>query len=359
MALKLSVVSGANGDKYYAIGRLNGVRVNRSTGYGLAQKRLAMAELKRIEKEILTGAPSTSKRSPKRSSSNTLMVGLSTYLNRPGGVGVTTANYVRSFAEAHKDKSVEEIMPIDVINFVTKKIKGKKPKSDSTLRREINAIQGFLNFLREGLMLSALTIRKPAEHEPQTTRFTEEQRNHMLAVCEEEEPWFVPHLTFLFYTGARRSEVCRLRWCDIEWCEANKEPKVVIMRSRKGARGRVIERRVPVHPVLGPIIKAMRMLRRPRPEHHVFLSCTGQPINTPAGINKAFARVASVARLSHLTPHDARRTFGSDLLGREVSDVVITDMLGHVDKKMLKVYAVVDDGIRASAVQKISSPIGG
>lgn len=354
MALKLSVVSGTTGDKYYAIGRVNGVRVNRSTGFGLSQKRLAMAELKRIEKEVMTGAPSTSKRAVKKSTSNTIADGLKMYLAKPGGVGVTTSKYVTAFADAHASRNIEEIMPIDITKFVSK---GRK-KSDSTLRREINAIQGFINFLRHGIMLSSITVRKPAEHDPQTTRFTEEERNHILTVCEEEEPWFVPHLTFLFYTGARRSELCRLRWKDVEWCEANKEPRVVIMRSRKGARGRVIERRVPVHPALAPIIKAMRMLRRPRPEHHVFLSCTGQPFNSPAGINKAFGRVAQAADLEHLTPHDARRTFGSDLLGREVSDVVITDMLGHVDKKMLKVYAVVDDSIRSNAVQKISSPTG-
>ena len=362
MGLKLSVVSGATGDKYYAVGRVNGIRVNRSTGYSVSQKRLAMVELKRIEKEVMTGAPSTSKRA-KRVGAST-MDGLASYLNRPGGIGTTTANYVTAFVKAHKDHTIEEIMPIDVINFVSKhkskSAKAKsKAKSDSTLRREINAIQGFLNYMREGVMLSPLTIRKPSEHDPKTTRFTEEERDRMLAVCEEEEPWFVPHLTFLFYTGARRSEVCRLKWRDIEWDETTKDPILVIIRSRKGARGRVIERRVPIHPVLRPTIKAMRMLRRPRPEHCVFLSCTGQPINTPAGINKAFDRVADIAGLSHLTPHDARRTFGSDLLTKEVSDLVITDMLGHVDKRMLKVYAVVSDSIRASAVEKISSPVGG
>ena len=40
-------------------------------------------------------------------------------------------------------------------------------------------------------------------------------------------------------------------------------------------------------------------------------------------------------------------------------DLIITDMLGHVDKRMLSTYAIVGDALRRSAVEKISSPTGG
>lgn len=348
MALRLKEVPLSGGTKLYAVGSINGVRVNRSTGYSPLQKKLAKMRLREIELELL-GADKPAK----RASGPTIGQGLSLYLNRPGGVGVTTETYVQRFVAKHRDMAIESVMPMDVTKFVW-----SPKKSASTIRREVNAIQGFLNFVREGIMLPPLRIRKPDEHAPKSTRFSQEQRDKMLAVCEVEEPWFVPHLTFLFYTGARRSELCKLKWADVQMSVTG-EPINIVLRSRKGVKGKLKERVVPVHPALVPCLKALRMLRRPRPEHSVFLSCTGQPINTPAGINKAFDRVAEAAGLGELTPHDARRTFASDLLENDVAELVITDMLGHIDRRMLKVYAVVSDDMRRKSVEKISSPTGG
>jgi integrase len=348
MSLKLKPVSQAAGTKLYIVGSLNGVRVNRSTGFGPKQKALANAQLRALESEIVL---SSTKPDKTASQEQELSHWLTVYLSKGQGVGVTTRKYVEAFVAKYPTTSIEDIMPIDVIRYVT-----TPAKSQSTIRREITAIQGFLNYIRDGIMLPPLRIRKPEEAKPKDTRFTEAERDHMLSVCEDIEPWFIPHMTFLFYTGARRSELCRLRWCDVEADTSGNS--VVVLRSRKGRTGRTVERRIPVHPMLAPILKAMRMLRRPKPESFVFLTCTGIPFETPAGINKAFDKVAAAAGLPHLTPHDVRRTFASTLLEREVSDHLITNMLGHVDKRMLKVYAVVDDALRMSAINKISSPSG-
>ena len=346
MSLKLQEVTLAKGKMLYVVGSVNGVRVNRSTGFAANQRKLARAKMLEIETSILRGEDQQANLGP------TIGEGLKLYLNRPGGVGVTTRKYVEAFAAKFKKTPVAQVMPMDVIRFV-----GTANKGLSTIRRETNAIQGFLNFLREGLMLSPLRIRKPDEADPKNTRFTEAERDHMLAVCQEEEPWFAPHLTALFYTGARRSEICRLLWRDITF--QGGEPVKIVFRSKKGKKAKERERHVPVHPVLVPYIKALRMLRKPKPDQHVFLTSTGQPLHTPASINKAFDKVLAKAELEHLTPHDARRTFASGLLEKDVPELVITDMLGHIDKRMLKVYAVVDDDLRRRSVEKISSPVGG
>ena len=346
MTLKLKPVHGAKGTTLYAVGTVNGTRINRSTGFGPKERRLAAAMAKKIENELSDARRSLA------SSQKTLADFFPLYQARPGGVGVTTLKHVTAFVAKNPKKTLDQILPADVISFAT-----KPNKCGSTIRREINAIQGFINFARELYSLPKITIRKPSESQPKSTRFTDSQRDKMLDTCARIEPWFVPHLTFLFFTGARRSELCRLVWQDVLLDDAG-EPSTIIIRSRKGARRTVITRRIPVHPSLAPLLKAMRILRRPTPEDRVFYSRSGVVLDTPSGINKAFDRVALAAGLSHLTPHDARRTFATALLEREVSDHLITDLLGHVDVRMLKTYAVVGDDIRRRAVEKIHSPVG-
>ena len=269
-------------------------------------------------------------------------------MRRPGGLGKTTAAYIEKFASSNGHLAIIDVMPVDVISFAS--TPGKSP---ATIRREINSIQGFLNYMREGFDLQPMRVRKPADSDPKSSRFTTVQRERMLATAAAHYPWFVPHLAFLFYTGVRRSELCNLRWSDLE-VDTMGNFVTIFVRSRKGSKGTVITRRVPVHPFLQPILHALKS----RGTEHVFLSSINKPITSPASINKVFAKVAEKAGIVDLTPHDTRRTFASELLENDVPDLLITDMLGHVDKKMLKVYAVVSDNIRRNAVEKIASPTG-
>lgn len=347
--LKLKLVEGSTGSKFYAVGSLNGVRVNRSTGCGPEAKALAKRALKSIEKELLK--TSVERRvGPKRDRASTMTVkeAAKLYFSRPKQVGPTTAGYVNAFVDKHASDYVVDIMPIDVTKTCQ-----RPGLSGSTVRREINAVQGFLNFIRIGLNLQPYRISKPQSNPPRSTKFSDADKNKIMEVCEDLHPWFVPHLTFLFATGARRGEMCKLTWGDIQFDEKG-EPDVVLLRSQKGAHGTVMVRPVPISSSLKPMIAAMRALRRPKPEHRVFFSQMGQPINNPGLVNKVFGDLVEAAGLSSLTPHDVRRTFGTKLLDKGVPDIIITNLLGHVDKRMLGTYAIVGSDMRRQAVEKIA-----
>jgi integrase len=349
--LKLKLVEGATGARYYAVGSVNGVRVNRSTGCGPSAKTLAKKALKNIERELLETSvekKTGGRKERDRASSLTVKDGAKLYYGRPKEVGATTASYVDAFVAKHADLCVVDVMPIDVTKFCQRPGLG-----GSTIRREINAIQGFLNFLRIGMNLQPLRIAKPQNNPPKDTKFNDDEKAKVMDACEDLHPWFVPHLNFLFATGARRSEMCMLTWGDI-LLDQDGQPDVVVLRSKKGARGTVIERHIPVNSTLKPILTAMRALRKPKDHHRVFFSRTGLPLDTPGLVNKVFADLVEAAGLPNLTPHDARRTFGTNLLDKDVPDIIITNLLGHVDKRMLATYAIVGADKRRQAVEKIA-----
>lgn len=273
----------------------------------------------------------------------TISKALRLYTSKSGGIGKTTDTYVARFAALHGHRTIESIQPIDILSAAS-------ANAPATVRREINAFQGFVNFARSLISLPPLACAKPDDSEPQTTRFTPKERDALLSLCAREMPWFVPHLTFLFFTGARRSELCALHWRDVQLLPDG-TAAFLTLRSRKGRNGRVITRRIPVHPALATAMKAIPF----HPEKRVFLK-DGQPISSPATINKTLAKLTAKLKIGHLSPHDARRTFASELLAHDVPDLVITDMLGHVDKRMLPVYALADDAVRKNAIGKISNP---
>jgi len=349
-SLKLVPRPGKRGTVLYATGRMGGRYVNRTTGYGPSQRAKAKSRLKEIERQLSLSIER------ERAASALIPDAYTLYERRPSRPGVSTINYVHPFVLAHPRFRVREIKPSHVLAHV--RTTGRAP---SSVRREIAAIQGFLNFAREAEDLPTFRIRKPASPPPKQSIYTEAQRNLMLATCATMFPWFVPHMTTLFYTGMRRSELTNLRWGGIERhspaASDEGEPSepftFICVSSRKGRTGSVIIRRIPVHSVLQPILTSLRATHPCTPSDFVFLSSTGRPITSPETITHTWKRVAKACDLPNLTPHDARRTFASQLLANNIGDLRITDLLGHIDTKMLPTYAVIDDDLRSSAVSSL------
>jgi integrase len=337
MPLELKPYVGPRGRVFYAVGSVDGRRINRSTG--LSDRRLARKRLLEIEMEVASSssAPSTPP----------LSDALPIYLGRTNPVGPTSEAYCTRFAERHPSVTVDKITPAMVLAHCQ-----SRSKAPSTIRREIAAIQGFLNHMRLIADLQPLRIKKPASASPKSTKFSKAERDRLLAICLRDARWFYPHLLTYFLTGLRRSELIKLTWDDIIYDEAD-TPSIMLVRSRKGTSGRLIERRIPIHPKLAPLITQLESDQRPSPKDRVYRNSLGGPIGCSSLINKTLSPLLHKAGLSHLSTHDIRRTFASDLLAAEVSDHRISDLLGHIDLKMLKTYAVIEDNLRLDAVKRI------
>jgi integrase len=162
-------------------------------------------------------------------------------------------------------------------------------------------------------------------------------------------------LATLTFAGLRISELCALRWRDIDldtgWLEVGES---------KTEAGR---RRIKIRPVLiDELARVRSRVRNPLAEAFVFETRTGC---RPSGDNvRSRALKPAIARANDklctssqpplpagLTPHSLRRTFASVLYAVGEDPGVVMDEMGHADPALaLRVYRQAmrrDDGERA------------
>jgi len=139
-------------------------------------------------------------------------------------------------------------------------------------------------------------------------------------------------LAVLFYTGARRSEVATLRWDDMNFHEGT-----VIIRHGKGDKRRevaVVEGNndVALHALL--FWREQQSLHSEYERDYIFCAInkgdnmqSDQPI-TALAINQIIKKTIAETGIE-FTPHDARRTLGTDLLTNGFSTSDVQAQLGH------------------------------
>ena len=210
----------------------------------------------------------------------------------------------------------------------------------SSVARKVAAVRAFLRFLSaEGVMGSALldTFHQPRVGRRLPRTLTQREVNRLLAAAEAEStPLGLRDqalLQTLYATGARVSELARLRLQDVDF-EAG-----TLRCLGKGNKERI----VPLYP---EALKALRtyvedgrpFLQRDPDEDTLFLNNLGKPL-TRQGLWFLVQHYAEAAGLKgSVTPHTLRHTFATHLLegGAELSDV--QHLLGHANITTTQIY---------------------
>lgn len=171
-------------------------------------------------------------------------------------------------------------------------------------------------------------------------------------LCKAATPRYHPVIITLAWTGLRVSEALALQWEDIDF-----EAKEIRVRRQLDENGRTKPpktragtRTVPLLPVLEEPLRQLRKQQlaegRASPQHLVFCSLTGKPLDRHNVRNKGIVAAAERAGLHRtagatVTTHDLRRTFISHLIVRLGLDPVrVSKIAGHSNVSVtLNVYA--------------------
>lgn len=137
-------------------------------------------------------------------------------------------------------------------------------------------------------------------------------------------PWIYPMAATAAYTGARRSELIRMRVADIDF-EAN----VVIIREKKRVRGRLTTRRVPLARALGAVLEEYL---KSHPGGHV-LFCHAGPVDrsktrSPAIVKKAEKDAKRKAKLAGRDQVEPTRAMTVPLTPDEAHDHLRRSLTG-------------------------------
>lgn len=127
---------------------------------------------------------------------------------------------------------------------------------------------------------------------------------------------------FLILTGARRSEALTAKWEDIDF-----NNKVW----RKPAKNSKTKLAPPVS-ISKDVINLLNNMKASSLEGYIFKSAVtpDKPIND---FRKSFNTIMAKADIKDITPHDLRRTFGTQLLLSGVDIFTVSKLLGHESVK--------------------------
>jgi integrase len=184
--------------------------------------------------------------------------------------------------------------------------------------------------------------------------------SEFLAFIKENalQPFLYPCLTFVAYTGARRSEMLRARIADVDF-----EGKMVTIHEKKRVQGKNTTRRVPLTPVLEAVLNDWLTIHPGGP----FLFCQedmprrGVDRQGKSGIQlnrgKAydhFRRTVAKSKWEVVAGfHVLRHSFISALASRGVDQRLVEEFAGHMNKETSRRYAHLYPSTKREAITAV------
>lgn len=195
-------------------------------------------------------------------------------------------------------------------------------------------------------------VTPPRVERPDAPSLTPGQvRALVVAADEEGRPHLAMAVVLAAVTGARRGELCGLRWSDVDWDGR----RILIERARKPARGGDItgstkgrnRRWVAVEERVMAALARYRLLQEERADTlGIPMDPDGWLISPDAGMRPITvgALTSAVRKLGQragvpLHLHELRHYAGSELVGAGVDVRTVAGRLGHSPQVLLQVYA--------------------
>ncbi|MGE0709034.1 MAG: tyrosine-type recombinase/integrase [Planctomycetota bacterium] len=147
------------------------------------------------------------------------------------------------------------------------------------------------------------------------------------------------------FTGARRGEIVRLTWADVE-------PDAIVLRSRKQSRKETWKRRrVAIHPRLLTVLQEHRL--KTGGEGYLFLGKKDGTHLSEQTLHNNLKRVTRGTDLSEIGWHTLRHSLASNLARAGVDQREINEMLGHTSEAMARRYRHLFPDQRRQAIERV------
>lgn len=240
-------------------------------------------------------------------------------------------------------KSLEELVPMDVKNYVVSKRNGGRLDgkqgglSKVSVRKHLNVIkQAFSDAVLLGVLQvnPALVVKLP-----KTDSITENAS--FISVDEAKKilqafagHWMCPLVRITLLYGLRRSEVLGLKWSAVDFENATLTIRHTVVKNltieaKDGTKTKSSYRVFPLMPDIAEMLKGMVGENRGK-DTYIFARENGEPLR-PDSVTRGFQRVLVRKGLQKLRFHDLRHATATILFdnGWEVADV--QHWLGHTD----------------------------
>lgn len=173
--------------------------------------------------------------------------------------------------------------------------------------------------------------KNPAEgiernKERQRERFVSPaEMKRLAAAIDGSENVFIKAVLWAYlFTGARKSELLRLRWEDIDF-----DRREVMLRDTKAGNTHIL-------PLTTHLEAQLRELPRIKGNPYVFCGRKGSHL---VSIDNAWADIRRAAKLEDVWIHDLRRTVATWIVGNGYSLALVQNVLNHANPQTTQRYA--------------------
>jgi integrase/recombinase XerC len=226
----------------------------------------------------------------------------------------------------------DKITKVDVTEFLT--ACARRGLSGVSRARKLAAIREYYRYLLDHeIIVKSPTAGVPTpkrEHNIRKHLAPHEYHSMLVAAAGNSRDYAI--LQVFLQTGLRVSELCALRFSDVEM-HARPYP-LLHVRLGKGMRARTIA-------LEKKVAQALRNYLAQRPESHsdaVFLNYQGEPIGE-RGVRKIVAKYVQASGITkRISPHSLRHTFATQKAEKGVSTYQLQEWLGHANLNTTQVY---------------------
>ncbi len=205
----------------------------------------------------------------------------------------------------------------------------KKKYSKNSIYLALKAVTAYFKYRK----IQLPDDLKPPKRPKQMPKYLTEEEVKKLLEAARENPRDYAILSLLAYSGLRVSELCNLRFEDVDLSE-----RVVYVHSGKGDKDRIVV-------ISEPAAEAIEnyLMSRTDSLEYLFSSQKSEKITRVQvfRIVKKYAELAGIKK--NVTPHVLRHTLATTMLRRGVDIRFIQQFLGHSSVATTQIYTHVND----------------
>lgn len=241
--------------------------------------------------------------------------------------------------EAYRDRRLRQAVSRGSNSSVT-----RKTIAPSTVKRELNLLKRVIDYRRRwlGIQLNpvnAQDVKRPTVQDERDVRLNGEEREALMDACRSaRNPLLTPFVELGFETGARRGNLLRLEWTDV-----NLNQRTALLRGMKNSRNpdKIINHTIGLSPRAVEVLSGL-----PRTDRRVF------PMTSNA-MRKAFNYARKKAGLTHFRFHDTRHERISSLFEAGWAMPQVMAQSGHRDPKSVMRYTNLSGDYLAKELAKL------
>jgi integrase len=321
---------------WHVTGRLNGVRVRRSTRLPDTAAYKAMAEKERLAIERGIFEKGAGKSYVPVETFKDAAKGYESWRKMEGRLTYETERVVERLVNGWGEVKLIDITRGAIETYAMREWAGLKPGS---VRRYLNVMRAILRHAQKNVSgFDGVEVPIPRVNDARDTHFDEVQANAFLEWAKRERAELYPHFVTLIDTGVRLNEMMALRITSFG------AGVVKVRRSLK--TGKTITRDIPLSEEMVRLVEGWKG-RRPGSKLYVVGKGVAKWDVTRTGIalNKALREGCKAIGLDHLAEgetsmrvHDLRHTFAylTAKAGADVGDLQY--LMGHEDVSMTMRY---------------------